>query len=635
MGPFWSQMKSLDSSLYLWLILLVFFPKETQPLKILLTPRRSSHSVKVGEHVTLICTTGPSVKATYKWQNDLAIGTGKEPSMITGNATLKIWKTKLHHTGVYSCTETRKGEEILQQTRSVLLTIVDMCHEATITIQPTLARIYSEGTDLTLYCECPSNSNEKTITWIKNGAKVTPHNRQSITSDGKKLMLKNVKFADSGKYACNVTVDRMVTATSKELELWVGNKPEITDYPPEVTQFKLWTQYIFLTCIAEGVPYPRVKWYYNGGPDESQIPVPNDGTNFTVFDNGTMAIREFRSFHVAVYKCVAINILGSTKRIIHIQTPIKIEVQRKVSAAEGKSFNWRCTVEGLPKPNVYWADAKRNEIREGTRFITRFAEELRIQNVRMGDSGRYYCVAYRNETRESKWTELRMDVYENDSLAIKSSPKNITHVFTGTTVTLRCEFDSKAPFTTWWGIKGLEGLPDYYRMRDYGSWLEIDDVGESDNNVYYCRASNGFKTVTAYTHLSVYKSTEWKPSNITVYVGDSVWFHCDARRVPRFPFKVAWFKRGQGSQMLDKKRFRVIANGSIHITDIRLNDEGKYFCITNKNFKQTFGTRYLLVREKLNGTKETPHQLTAACKKYRSHFPVVIFVVVVIYAVLL
>ena len=102
----------------------MFFPKETQPLKILLTPRRSSHSVKVGEHVTLICTTGPSVKATYKWQNDLAIGTGKEPSMITGNATLKIWKTKLHHAGVYSCTETRKGEEILQQTRSVLLTIV-------------------------------------------------------------------------------------------------------------------------------------------------------------------------------------------------------------------------------------------------------------------------------------------------------------------------------------------------------------------------------------------------------------------------------------------------------------------------------------------------------------------------------
>lgn len=125
------------------------------------------------------------------------------------------------------------------------------------------------------------------------------------------------------------------------------------------------------------------------------------------------------------------------------------------------------------------------------------------------------------------------------------------------------------------------------------------------------------------------ESTEWKPRNITVYVGDSVWFHCDARRVPRFPFKVAWFKRGQGSKMLDKKRFRVIANGSIHITDIRLNDEGKYFCITKKNFKQTFGTRYLLVRGKpcqsyfgifLNVTKEPLNFVQGVTSRLRNPY---------------
>lgn len=130
-----------------------------------------------------------------------------------------IFQTKLlHTTGFFAASRVENGQ--LTLIVIYIFLILDMCHEATITIQPTLARIYSEGTDLTLYCECPSNSNEKTITWIKNGAKVTPHSRQSITSDGKKLMLKNVKFADSGKYACNVTVDRMVTATAKELELW-------------------------------------------------------------------------------------------------------------------------------------------------------------------------------------------------------------------------------------------------------------------------------------------------------------------------------------------------------------------------------------------------------------------------------
>lgn len=125
-----------------------------------------------------------------------------------------------------------------------------------------------------------------------------------------------------------------------------------------------------------------------------------------------------------------------------------------------------------------------------------------------GEPGRKYNHFLPEYLRPNRQLNFFLLHSENDSLTIKSSPENITHVFTGIMVTLRCEFDSKAPFTTWWGIKGLEGLPDYYRMRDYGSWLEIDDVGESDNNVYYCRASNGFKTVTAYTHLSVY--SKWR-----------------------------------------------------------------------------------------------------------------------------
>ena len=90
---------------------------------------------------------------------------------------------------------------------------------------------------------------------------------------------------------------------------------------------------------------------------------------------------------------------------------VTIEVQRDVLAVQGWSFNWSCRVEGLPKPKVFWADKKKDPIREGNRFITKFPEELRIRDLRMSDTGRYYCVAYRNETREFKWTELRLNVY--------------------------------------------------------------------------------------------------------------------------------------------------------------------------------------------------------------------------------
>ena len=50
--------------------------------------------------------------------------------------------------------------------------------------------------------------------------------------------------------------------------------------------------------------------------------------------------------------------------------------------------------------------------------------------------------------------------------------------------------------------------------------------------------------------------------------------------------------------MLDKKRFHIVANGSLHITNVQLGDQGKYFCMTSANKKQKYGTRYLFVRGK-------------------------------------
>lgn len=89
----------------------------------------------------------------------------------------------------------------------------------------------------------------------------------------------------------------------------------------------------------------------------------------------------------------------------------------------------------------------------------------------------------------------------------------------------------------------------------------------------------------------------YKPSNVTVSEGDSAWLHCAAQADPP-RITIAWFKKGQGSKVLDKKRFHIVANGSLHITNVQLGDQGKYFCMTSANKKQKYGTRYLFVRGK-------------------------------------
>ena len=84
------------------------------------------------------------------------------------------------------------------------------------------------------------------------------------------------------------------------------------------------------------------------------------------------------------------------------------------------------------------------------------------------------------------------------------------------------------------------------------------------------------------------------PSNITAFVGDSIWLHCAARGSPTA--RITWFKSGQGGKPLDKERFILHENGSMIIRDVQLKDKGAYFCLTIANIKQ--GTRYLEVKGK-------------------------------------
>ena len=84
------------------------------------------------------------------------------------------------------------------------------------------------------------------------------------------------------------------------------------------------------------------------------------------------------------------------------------------------------------------------------------------------------------------------------------------------------------------------------------------------------------------------------PSNITAFVGGSIWLHCAARGSPT-P-RITWFKSGQGGKPLDKERFILHENGSMIIRDVQLKDKGTYFCLTSDHIKQS--TRYLEVTGK-------------------------------------
>ena len=76
---------------------------------------------------------------------------------------------------------------------------------------------------------------------------------------------------------------------------------------------------------------------------------------------------------------------------------------------------------------------------------------------------------------------------------------------------------------------------------------------------------------------TVYPTFVLRPKNTMAYVDDHLWLHCNASGDPK-P-KISWSKEAQGRDKLDRERFILFPNGTLHIKKVQFADEGRYYCI--------------------------------------------------------
>lgn len=74
-------------------------------------------------------------------------------------------------------------------------------------------------------CECKSSATKR-IRWFRNGVRFKPK-KKMITLDGKRLILNNATYADSGNYTCRVTVDGFHPSWSRKLEFWGMSRKDL------------------------------------------------------------------------------------------------------------------------------------------------------------------------------------------------------------------------------------------------------------------------------------------------------------------------------------------------------------------------------------------------------------------------
>lgn len=104
----------------------------------------------------------------------------------------------------------------------------------------------------------------------------------------------------------------------------MGNTPQIIA-PPPASSKAVKGQTVFLDCLATGTPPPIIRWYYIGSvwSEHVKTSIKND-SDYSIYDNGTLVIRNVGATSTGFYECIASNVMGTATRKSKIYIPGKL-----------------------------------------------------------------------------------------------------------------------------------------------------------------------------------------------------------------------------------------------------------------------------------------------------------------------
>ncbi|KAL9952198.1 hypothetical protein ACROYT_G039413 [Oculina patagonica] len=624
----------------------------------------SPQTVDVGSSVSFTCLAQYSKKIqSYEWEhNNLTLPTDSRYTTKDEGRTLQISQTKLEDRGDYRCVAIRR-DKVIGKSQNAALNVKGICNSVQLSIKPS-GTTFLTGTDLQLRCKCyvyPLG----TYTWTKDSGPVTQDGRVTVSRN--KLLINNATEGDSGKYECKATTKdgsttKKSSSTPLSVTVVVGKHPQFLVSPPPSVVVLEGSQKL-IPCKAIGSPTPDINWYSG----DNRTPL-QDGSKYTIHENGSLVIRNINKQDALKYKCTASNLVAE----IAAETMVKIAYLDDVVLDKTKRYvllNHETEVyckkpPGEPKPSITWQKADNQPLPK--KFAVEGCCTLKKNRTKLADSGNYTCIAKNMFGTKSRTIEIivseqpvitvkpqdqelkedekamlnckadskppskiswlkddspvkedaRVFVLSNGSLVItKLRPKdsgvyrcsadhdggwsdsaeakltvmakvklagihnNQVNANLHKPQKIRCDFEGHEPITVTWK-KGDGSAPlDKPRVKQDNTILFFEHVEKEDEGHYCCRGENLFSSAESYVNISVfvYPTFDLRPKNTTAYVDDHLWLHCNASGDPK-P-KISWSKEEQDGDKLDKERFIQHSNGTLHIKNVRLEDQGRYYCI--------------------------------------------------------
>ncbi|XP_045539449.1 hemicentin-2-like [Papilio machaon] len=297
------------------------------------------------------------------------------------------------------------------------------------------------------------------------------------------IQINTTELHNAGIYKCEA--NNLFGRAEHQIELVIKYPPTIRDNRQIVKATE--GQRVFLTCNADGVPKPDVRWYFKGHEIGKTL-------KFRIYARNTLSM--VVSFNNSgIYTCNAVNEIGSdTKEVkVVVDGPPFIEtssVPKTTTAVVGDlRVNLPCLATGSPEPTITWAKDG-VEIPSGTEWYNIKKDgTLVIKNVTTTSQGRYVCTARNSKGIDTDYFDVVVRPYPD-----ATEKRNVVNLLLGSSATIECDVPHTSNDRLIW-YKDTEIVAT--------GELHLKDVEIESSGVYTCRVSTLSGAASATTELNV------------------------------------------------------------------------------------------------------------------------------------
>ncbi|XP_061638016.1 immunoglobulin superfamily member 10 isoform X1 [Phyllopteryx taeniolatus] len=513
------------------------------------------------------------------------------------NGTLSIQNANIKDRGQYICVaENDHGSDKLIVTLSVVT------YPSRI-LEPKMREIKSHaGNTVEIKCKADGRPTP-TISWIlANRTQVrgqnTPNGRVSVNPGGT-LVIRQVSGFDRGHYKC-VASNPAGADTATVRLLVVAAPPGIFEEKRQQVK-AVSKQNIWLPCTGQGSPQPRIHWVLHDGLVVNSQRFGWD-TRISVYDNGTLQIKDVTPTDNGKYECIATSSTGSERRVVTLTIERQESVPKIVATSHhvtelyfGDQLKLNCSATGDPEPRIMWRLPSKAVIdqwhRMGRRFQVLENGTLIINSVIDKDAGDYRCMAKSITGDDVQLMNVKVSM---KPAKIEHKPHGKKKVLYGNDLKVDCKASGAPKPEISWGLPDgtvvnsalqADSFSGGRRIRRYtlfdNGTLYVNQVGMSEEGDYTCIAENQVGKDEMHVHITVVTAAPMIRQDSETYArlkpGENIRFDCEGVGEPK-P-RILWILPTNDVIAASNERYLLHVNGSLDIRGAKTIDGGEYVCM--------------------------------------------------------